>query len=112
MNALVIYDTQFGNTEQIAQAIAGGLGEFGQARAVHVNRSQEAELREADLLVLGSPTVAWNPTPAMQAYLKGIAPGSLSRLRTACFDTRKRLPRLLSRSAAGVIAKRLKSLGV
>ncbi len=32
MNALIVYDSQFGNTERIALRITSTLSEFGQAR--------------------------------------------------------------------------------
>jgi flavodoxin len=34
MNTFVVYDSQFGNTERIANIIANTLIEFGQVRAV------------------------------------------------------------------------------
>lgn len=34
MNTFIVYDSQFGNTERIAQAIADTLRAFGQAQAV------------------------------------------------------------------------------
>jgi len=37
MNTLVVYDSQYGNTERIAQAIADTLRGFGQAQAVRVD---------------------------------------------------------------------------
>ncbi|MCL4535527.1 MAG: flavodoxin domain-containing protein [Bacteroidetes bacterium] len=111
MNTLVVYDSQFGNTERIAQAIADALSEFGQARAVHLGQTRPAELREVDLLVLGSPIQGWKPTPAMQAFLERIPSGSLSSTKTACFDTRLRWPRLLRGSAADEIARQLRKKG-
>ena len=37
MNTLVVYDSQYGNTERIAQTIASTLRAFGQAQAVRVD---------------------------------------------------------------------------
>ena len=42
MNALVIYDSLYGDTERIAQAIAGALREYGQVRAVRAVRVDPA----------------------------------------------------------------------
>lgn len=111
MNALVIYDSQFGNTARIAEIIATTLGEFGQARAVHVNEAHPAELAGVDLLILGSPTQAWNQTRAMQTFINQIPSQSVSGLRTACFDTRMHVPRWMQRFAAGQMAKKLRSRG-
>ena len=51
MNALVVYDPQFGNTEQIARAIAATLSEFGKARAVRVDPTQLFEGEGVDVLI-------------------------------------------------------------
>jgi menaquinone-dependent protoporphyrinogen IX oxidase len=37
MNALVVYDSQYGSTERIAQTIADTLREFGEVRAIRVD---------------------------------------------------------------------------
>jgi len=111
MKTCVVYDSQFGNTERIAQAIAEALSAAGPARAVRASQAQAAELGDVDLLIIGSPTVAWKPTPPVQAFLQGLSAASLGRLRIACFDTRMHLPFFMSRSAGEVMAKRLKALG-
>ena len=111
MNTIVICDSQFGNTERVAQAIANALAEFGEGRAVHVNQTNPAELRDVDLLVLGSPMQGWKPTLAMLAFLDNIPPGSLSSVNTACFDTRLRWPSFLRGSAADWIARKLRDIG-
>jgi hypothetical protein len=48
MNALVVYDSQFGNTERIAQAIASMLSEFGQTRAIRVDSTQTVDFQGAE----------------------------------------------------------------
>ena len=111
MNTIVIYDSQYGNTEQIAQAVATALSEFGQARAVRVSPAPSTELRGVDLLILGCPIQGWKPSPAMQAFIERLEPESLRRLKTACFDTRLRWPSWMRGSAADAIAKSLRALG-
>ncbi len=111
MNALVIYDSQFGNTERVAQAIAGMLSEFGQARAVRVDPTQPVERQGVDLLILGCPTQGWRPTPAMQSFLENVSPASLSGLAVACFDTRFQRPRWMTGSAAKVMDRKLREKG-
>jgi flavodoxin len=111
MNTLVIYDSQFGNTEQIAQAIAGSLRAFGQAQAVRVDPDRSFKFQGVDLLILGSPTQGFRPTPAMQFLLETVSPASLSGLAVACFDTRFR-GRLWKNSAAPRMARQLRTMGV
>ncbi len=55
MNALVIYESIFGNTEEIAEAIAKGLlGRFN-VEVAEISHPH-IELEKADLLVFGGPT--------------------------------------------------------
>ena len=112
MNALVLYDSQYGDTERIAQAIANAFGEFGEARAVRLDPGQPVELQGLDLFILGCPTQGWRPTPAIQSFLEEASSEELGGLAGACFDTRFRLPRFMTGSAARVMAARLREKGV
>jgi flavodoxin len=112
MNALVLYDSQYGDTEHIAQAIANALGEFGEVRAVRLDPAQPVELQGLDVFIVGSPTQGWRPTPAIQSFLEGTSSQELAGLGGACFDTRFRLPRFMTGSAAKVMAAKLREKGV
>ena len=112
MNALVVYESQFGNTEQVALAIAGALRAFGQAQAVRVDPAHPIELQGVDMLVVGGPTQSWGATSGIRAFLATIPPKQLRSLSVACFDTRLRQPRWLTGSAAGGMAKNLQKMGV
>ncbi|MGB3904740.1 MAG: flavodoxin domain-containing protein, partial [Anaerolineae bacterium] len=108
MNALILYDSTFGNTESIARAIADALAERGTVRLMRVSKAQATDLEGTDLLLLGCPTQRRKPTPAIRAFLASIPRGILGGMRAAAFDTRYRKPRLLTGSAARAIAKRLR----
>ena len=112
MNALVVYDSQYGNTERIAQVIADTLGEFGAARAVGLDPGQGIELEGVDMVIVGCPTQGWKPTPTIQSFLEELSSEELRSLAVTCFDTRFRLPRLMTGSAARVIARTLQEKGV
>ncbi len=45
MNTMVVYDSQYGNTERIAQIIADALPAFGQAQAVRVDPARPVSLQ-------------------------------------------------------------------
>ncbi len=109
MNALIVYDSQFGNTERIAQAIADALREAGPVRAVRASEANPGALAGVDLLVVGSPTQAWRPMPSVRSFLESL--GSLGGLAVAAFDTRLGGPSLLTGSAARAIAKVLSGKG-
>jgi len=110
MKALVIYDSQAGNTEAVARAIAGAAPR-GAARAVRVGDVKAADLKTVDVLAVGSPTLGGRPTPAIKAFLDGIPAGSLAKVRVAAFDTRmtmwvaKLFGWAADRIAAGLAAK-------
>ena len=112
MDALVVYDSQFGNTKMIAKVIASELAKSGKAEAIHVSdipKSSPPQLEKIKLLIVGSPTQAWKPMPAINEFLKELS--GLKGLRAAAFDTRLKSPRLLTGSAARVIAKELEKKG-
>ena len=103
MQTVVIYDSKFGNTERIAEAIAKGAARFG---GVQVMSTVEAGTlaERPDLLLLGGPTQKRGPSPAMRAFIDAL-PGPLRGIRAASFDTRYRGPLLLMGSAAAGVAK-------
>jgi flavodoxin len=84
MKTLVIYDSVFGNTEKIAQAIAATLG----TQAVPVSQADAGQLRGLDLLVVGSPTRKFSPTESISKLLNGLPKNHLTGVRVAAFDTR------------------------
>ena len=88
MKALVIYDSYFNNTEKIAQAIGEGLQSGGEVKVIRVNDAKPDELRDYDVLVVGSPTRQFSPTGAITTLLKAIPSNGLAGIRVAAFDTR------------------------
>ena len=84
MTALVVYDSLYGNTSQIADAIASG---FGPGTTSHrISELDPQRLPDFDLLVAGSPTQGGRPTKRMQEWLAQIP--SLVGRGSASFDTR------------------------
>lgn len=88
MKALVIYDSIFGNTEKIARAIGDALVEFGEVDVQKVNSVDAAQLRSVELVIVGSPTRGFRPTPEMAAFLKNLPADGMRGIRVAAFDTR------------------------
>ena len=83
-DTLVIYDSGFGNTAKIAEAIAVGLN----ARAVMAKDTPLETLRNLKLLVFGSPTQGGTMTPYLQQYCKDMPKDLLQGVKIATFDTR------------------------
>lgn len=84
MKALVIYDSAYGNTEKVAQAMAEALG----CEARRVTEVQPAQLTGLDALIVGSPTQKFQPLKPVKDFLKAIPAGKLNGVRVAAFDTR------------------------
>jgi flavodoxin len=88
MNALVVYDSVFGNTEKVAQAMGDALGSQAEVQTLRVSDAKPEHLAGLNVLVVGSPTRAFSPTPAIKSRLRGLPAKSLQGVRVAAFDTR------------------------
>ncbi len=84
MKAMIIYDSVFGNTEKVAQAMAAAL----QASALPISQVTTDQLRGLNLLIVGSPTRSFRPTPALSKFLKSLSKDQLAGVHVATFDTR------------------------
>ena len=69
MKSLVIYDSQYGNTEQIAKAIATALGPPERVELRHVSEVRPDDITGLSLLVVGSPTQRFNVKPEMKNFI-------------------------------------------
>jgi flavodoxin I len=106
MKALVVYDSTYGNTEKIAQAISEAIA----AQLLRVGGASPSDLKGFDLVIVGSPTHGGRPTPEIQGLLKALS--ALEGVRAAAFDTRHVSKwTLLFGYAAPRIARSLKSNG-
>jgi hypothetical protein len=126
MNAVVVYESHWGNTAAIATAIAEGLGS--EARALTTDEASDAAIMDADLIVAGAPVIAFRlpsdkmrenlanesskaPSqpdlshPSMRSWLDHLPWG---RGRSAAFETRIWWS---PRGATGDIERRLQGAG-
>jgi len=122
MKILVVYDSCYGNTEQIAQAVAGALSSRGEVASFRVNALETGQVKGADVLIVGSPTQKFMPTPAIHNFLKAFDQNDLMGVKCAAFDTRLTVEEIEATPvlpffvrifgyAAGTIAARLKRKG-
>jgi hypothetical protein len=123
MRALVVYESMFGNTEEIARSVAKGIsrhiGRYIAVDLVEVGTAPSVPPDDVDLLIVGAPTHAFGlsrpgtrRTAAQQAGTSLVSRGDglrewLDRLAppihpvsAAAFDTRFAKPRWLTGSAA------------
>ena len=128
MKTVVVYESMFGNTRSIANAIAEGLVGAGEVVVGSVDDLSPHEVGDAGLLVAGGPThghgmarpnahqamakdgsyAKYGPVlegeESLRGWLERLPAG---RAAAAAFDTRFAKPRWLTGSAATKIAQRL-----
>jgi hypothetical protein len=131
MKALVVYESMYGNTAEIAESIGRGLQEGGfDTEVAPLDRAEPVLVAEIDLLAVGGPTHAHGmsrtatrtaalhdekngyeaPTasPGIRYWLHDLPHG---RSRAAAFDTRLDGPKALTGSASKGIARELQRHG-
>lgn len=127
MKTLVLYESMFGNTQAVAQAVAQGLASRVAVDVREVGDAPGLDEIDADLLVVGAPTHAFSlsrpGTRADAAAKTGrqvissdrgirewLVPSSSPDMVFATFETHVRKPKLPG-SAAHAAARRLRRLG-
>jgi flavodoxin len=110
MLTVVIYDSSFGNTARIAQAIGRGAATLDDVRVLSVGDAG-GRLEQPDLLLVGGPTQHHGTSPELRAFLEALPRRSLQRVPAASFDTRYRMAAFLTGSAAKEAAGRLRRAG-
>jgi hypothetical protein len=131
MKLVVVYESMFGNTKTIAEAIAQGLHEAGEVTLGSVDDLSPEAVGDGGLLVAGGPThghgmarpnahqtmakdrsyAKYGPVLAGEESLRGWLERLPAGRAGAAFDTRFAKPRWLTGSAATKIAQRLRATG-
>lgn len=123
MNAIVVHESAWGNTQAVAEAIAAGLDRYLTTEVVAVGDAPSLQDLSVDLLVVGAPTQAFGlsrPSTREDAHRRGgrmLAMGvrewmadGRAGLTVATFDTHVRHPNLPGHAGQGA-AKKLKKMG-
>jgi hypothetical protein len=128
MRALVVFESMYGNTRDVAAAIAEGLGSHLDTDLVEVGSAPTGIGEDVSLLVVGGPTHVWGMSRpksresaaeqtdrpvvsgriGMREWLEALPPGDGHEI--AAFDTRVRRPRMPG-SAARKAERELKKRG-
>ena len=135
MRAVVVYESMYGNTHLVADAIGAGLETAFEVSVVPVSQADPAVLDGADLVVAGGPThvhgmsrastrkaavqAADKPVGGLKVEPDALGPGlrewfgSLGDypVRAAAFDTRMHGPAALTGRAAKGVARLLRQHG-
>lgn len=71
-NALIVYESMFGGTRQVAEAVADGLARSASCTVVEVGAAPTVVGNDVDLLVIGAPTHAFGlSTPETRHEAQG-----------------------------------------
>ena len=135
MRAVVVYESMYGNTRLVAEAIGAGLTTAFDVSVVPVAQASPAVLAGADLVVVGGPThahgmsraatrkaaieAAAGPVSPLRVEPDALGPGlrdwfgSLDRypVKAAAFDTRIHGPAALTGRASKGVARLLRAHG-
>jgi len=136
MRTLIVYESMYGNTHQIAEGIASGLRPDAEVRVVSVHEASGDMVSWAELLIVGGPThihgmtrpssrqgasdaamkpdsgLTLDPDAAGDGLREWFASlGKAVNQRAAAFDTRTDGPALFTGRASGGIAKELRRHG-
>ena len=87
--AIVVYDSNYGNTEKIAKALAEGMEEQGvEVDCIKVDEVDVKQLPKYDLLAIGGPTHAFGISKPMKAFLEKLRGVDVRSKKAFAFDTR------------------------
>lgn len=135
MRAVVVYESMYGNTHQVADAIGAGLRTAFDVGVVPVSEASTATIADADLVVVGGPThmhgmsrattrkwavqAANRPVGDLKVEPGALGPGlrewfgSLGRypVKAAAFDTRLNGPAAMTGRASKAVARLLRAHG-
>jgi hypothetical protein len=136
MHIVIVYESMFGNTRQIAESIAGGTRRYQDAKCFPVGAVDAQQVATADLLVVGAPTHAWSlsrpatrrtaaeqaaasagglkiePSASRTGIREWLATRPMLPRRVAVFDTRRNVPLVLSGHAGRAIGRTLRACGM
>src|SRR6185312_2274896 len=136
MRAVVVYESMYGNTHLIADAIGAGLSTAFDVRVVPVSHAGPEVIADADLVVVGGPThvhgmsraatrkaaveAADKPASPLKLEPDALGPGlrewfaSLGHypVKGAAFDTRMHGPAALTGRASKAVARSLRAHGL
>ena len=137
MRAVVVYESMFGNTHRVADAIGAGLTPIFEVSVMPVTQADPAQVKDADLIVVGGPTHVHGMTRAATreaAAKKAADPASATLLepdaprqdlrswldalgksklhgKAAAFDTRLSGPSAVTGRASKRVGKALRHQG-
>ncbi len=93
MKAAVVYDSVYGNTKLVAEAIAQQLRADGLQVEIHNLREEKVRQVDADLMFLGGPTRMKHLTRKVKGFIRKLDKSYWSSRPIVVFDTFGPLPK-------------------
>jgi len=87
MKGTVVFDSVYGNTKKVAEAIAEQIRADGHSADILNLGESEAKKVEADFMFVGSPTRMGRPTKKAKAFVEGLNPEYWRNRPIVTFDT-------------------------
>lgn len=111
--AIVIYDTLFGNTEKVAEALARGIQKHDiEVSCFKVKDAAMDKLEQYNLIAVGAPTQYLTASKPMKVFLSQLEGTSKSFAGKYGFAFETRYDSFMAGSAARYIEKRLEKIGL
>ncbi|MBD3407519.1 MAG: hypothetical protein GF411_15490 [Candidatus Lokiarchaeota archaeon] len=117
--AIVLYNSRFGNTKNIAQCLAKGIESQGiTTTCENIDVVDVESLRDYDFIAIGGPTHILKMSDELNEFMQKLRDVILEKIAGFAFDTRneskmnKTYLMVLENSAARRIEKQMKKLGV
>jgi flavodoxin len=111
MNIAIVYESQFGTTEHLAQVIGSALEDRHSVTVVRARKVADLTSDGIDLLFVGAPTQVRGLRLLVRPFLGGLKSRGFAGMPVAAFDTRMEGTTKSRGSAADVIAQRLQAAG-
>ncbi len=111
VDTIIVYGSTFGNTHEIAQAVAKVMEQKGSVRLSRAEQLNGTDFKGADLVIAGFPTHRHGMPETARAMLENLPVGALRGVGIAAFDTRYRKPKWLTGSAADKLSRKLRKFG-
>lgn len=87
MKTLIIYDSLFGNTKKIAEAVRDVAGKNHKVKCLHVADVGVGDLKGVKILIIGTPTHGGWYTDDIKKYLENVPQQALTGVKSIAFDT-------------------------
>jgi flavodoxin len=92
MKTIVVYDSVYGNTKQVAEAIAEQIKADGNEAALINLRENVKPSLDGDMMFLGSPTRVFRMTPQAKDFVRGLKSLGWKDQPIVMFDTMMGVP--------------------